>query len=164
VTRLLLKSIAKVVFLALGMAGAPRCFASISAPDERIDDLIGWVLQTGRSVPLKKDIAVLMGVAAEDIMVKERGFRIRGESITHVVGVRPGHRQGRIDLYFFARVIEADGSGVIWVSSPSGKLERTVFMDPEEGFKLLSNEDQLGEFLSEREYFRRKMREVPTNE
>ncbi|MEY2508242.1 MAG: hypothetical protein QOH01_2571 [Verrucomicrobiota bacterium] len=37
-------------------------------------------------------------------------------------------------------------------------------MDPEEGFKLLSNEDQLGEFLSEREYFRRKMREVPTNE
>jgi hypothetical protein len=162
VKRSLLKSVAKVVFLALGMAGAPRCFASISAPGEGIDDLIGWVLQTGRSVPLKKDIAVLMGVAAEDITVKERGFRIRGESITHVVGVRPG--QGGIDLYFFARVIEADGSGVVWLSSPSGKLERTIFMDPEEGFKLLSNEDQLGEFLSEREYFRRKMREAPLHE
>jgi hypothetical protein len=142
----------------------PICFSSVSTPNQSVDDLIGWVIQTGRVVPLKKDVAIAMGVAAEDIRVKERGFRITGESLTHVVGVRPGVGPGGIDLYFFARVMESTGSGVIWLSSSYGKLLRTIFIDPSEGVKILSNEDQLGEFLSEREYFRRKMREAPTDQ
>jgi hypothetical protein len=147
--------------VSIGASLAPTCFTSVSPPAQNVDDVIDWVVRTGKSVPLKKDVASVMGVATEDITIKERGFRSRGESITHVVGVRPGPGPGGIDLYFFARVIEADGSGVIWLSTAFGKLERTIFIDPEEGVKLLSNEDQLGEFLSEREYFRRKMRELP---
>jgi len=136
-------------------------FSSVPQPkEEEVDDLVRWVLATGKPTVLRKNVASIMGVAVEDIMVAERGFRTIGDKTTHVIGARPGNGSAGIEFFFFARIVEEDGSGTIWRSTPSGKLQTSIRLDPEEGVQLLSNEAQLGEFLSEKEYFRRKMREV----
>lgn len=148
-----------IVFSALLCFLGTDGLGSVSQPSEEVDDLVNWVLNTGKQTVLRKNVASIMGVAAEDIMVAERGFRTVGDKTTHVIGARHGNGPAGIEFFFFARIREEDGSGTIWRSTPFGKLQTSILLDPVDGVQLLSNEAQLGEFLSEKEYFRRKMRE-----
>lgn len=138
-------------------AGVNR--GSTSLQSHEPDDLVKWVLQTGTPSILRARVAVQLGAGDQDVSVIERGMRVIGDKTTHVIGVRLGPDLSVVDFIFLARIIEEDGSGIIWKSSALGELQSTIVMNPDGGVERISNDTQLGEFLAEREYFRRKMRE-----
>jgi len=109
---------------------------------------------------MRARVATSLGVGDQDISVTERGLRVIGEETTHVIGVRLGPDLTTVDFIFLAQVIEEDGSGIVWKCSALGQLQNTIVMSPDGEIKRISNDTRLGEFLAEREYFQRQLRET----
>jgi hypothetical protein len=151
---------ARLLFIALPLLLLNTAFSSVPQPTGKVDELVVWVLETGKQTVLRKDIAAIMGFASDDIVVSERGFRIEGERTIHIIGARQGTGPGGIAFFFLARVTGDGQAGVIWKSSAAGELQISMLLDPEAGVKLLSNKEEIGEFLAEKEFFRRKMRGI----
>ncbi|HEY5075068.1 MAG TPA: hypothetical protein VII34_10260 [Pyrinomonadaceae bacterium] len=133
---------------------------STSTQAHEPDELVKWVFETGKPAIMRARVATSLGVGDQDISVTERGLRVIGEETTHVIGVRLGPDLTTVDFIFLAQVIEEDGSGIVWKCSALGQLQNTIVMSPDGEIKRISNDTRLGEFLAEREYFQRQLRET----
>ena len=101
---------------------APSLAASIpkTIQPPALKALSEWVLRTGAQSVVRSHIVEVMDLPAMDMPVRERGFRVTGETMTHVCSVSTA--PGYADLLFFALVNEDDGSATIWRTTTSGEL------------------------------------------
>ena len=120
-------------------------------------DLVAWIRQTGKPSVLRAGVAELLNLGSRPIAVQERAFKI-GEQ-THLLGVSVESHSEKMFM-FIIRISDADNTAMIWGGTDTGKLSRALFVDPSQGIIRLRVEEQIGEFLAEREFFRRKMRET----
>ncbi len=125
-----------------------------------LEPLKQWALQTGKPTVMRGVIVRAMGFPDRDIEVRERGFQMRGETLTHVLAapIDAAHD----DALFFAVTDERDGSAVVWRSSTRGETTKTVrFAD---GVAIQApTATSAAAFGAEVNYFRRKMTEVADN-
>ena len=116
---------------------------------EKLARVVSWLMESGKPVVIRKHIANAFGLGGVDISVRERGFKPPGQDLTEVCAVA----SNAPDILFLARVNEADGSAIVWKTSPSGKLDATVSFDPVEGAKLVSNSGHEAAFIAAKNYF-----------
>jgi hypothetical protein len=121
---------------------------------------VRWAINTGKPGEIKADLAELLSLGHHDITIRERAFTELGE--THLIAASPETR-GVVNGGFviISRISQKDGAAMIWRGSLSGQLLMALLVHPAEGVSVLPVEAQVGEFLAEREYFRRKMRQSP---
>ena len=119
-----------------------------------------WVLQTGAQSAIRSHIVEVMHLPAIDMPVRERGFRVTGETMTHVCSVSTA--PGYTGLLFFALVNENDGSATVWRTTTSGELINTVRFFAGVAV-LIPNEEARSIFDAERAYFLKKLQQLPRN-
>ena len=149
---------AHVVAVVLAFTGAGRVSGSVNAPSGDADDVVNWAINTGRPGEIKTDLAELLNLAHHSVPIRERAFTAVGETHLLAASLETG---GVVNEGFviISRISQKDGTAIIWRGSLSGQLLMAVLVDPAKGISVLPVEAQVGEFLAEREYFRRKMRE-----
>lgn len=137
---------------AIAFAVAPHLSASVrnTSDNEPLTRLAEWVLQTGVQTVVRSHILEAMMLPPSDMPVRERGFRVSGETFTHVcsVSTAPAFR----DLIFFALVNEGDGSATVWRTSRDGRLISTVQFNAGAALSI-SNEANRLQFAAEKAYF-----------
>ena len=95
-----------------------------------------------------------MGFEDRDLAVRERGFRIQGERLTHVCSVPVELIDS--DAVFIALVDEANGDAVVWRASRSGKLVATARFASGQAARI-NNADAATLFVAEKEYLSRQL-------
>jgi hypothetical protein len=118
--------------------------------------LAEWLDTTGTPTVMRAPVAEALGFANADLPVRERGFRGKGEQLTHVGSVIaiPGYN----DVVFFALVDESTGNATVWRAHRSGDLVASViFVNGE----ATTNPDQQTRepFIAEKDYLLRQMRD-----
>ena len=73
---------------------------------------------------MRAHIAEQFGLPASDIPVFERGFRVKGEQLTHVCSI--GRLPSLDHLLFLASVNESNGNAIVWRTGRNGNLLATV--------------------------------------
>jgi len=112
--------------------------------------LLEWIGQTGRPTIIRANIARAFGLGDHDIPVKERGFNVSGEQLTHVCAVGSG--AGYEGLVFLASVDESDGHAKVWQMSQNGALLATATFSGVVA-KPVPNSHFMSEFAAELDYF-----------
>lgn len=132
---------------------------SVNSPSSDAEDVVHWTMQTGKPGEIKADLAQLLNLAHHDLAIRERAFSALGE--THLIATSPETGDLRKEGFIIiSRISQTNGAAIIWRASLSGQLVMAVLVHPINGVSVLPVEKQTGEFLAEKEYFRRKMREL----
>jgi hypothetical protein len=120
-------------------------------------DLMEWTTETGVRSILGNPVFELLHLARTETAVYERSFRVRSES--HLI-LAPVESTSDNPFMVIVRMSHLDNTAMVWRGSASGELVAAWFIDPSEGVIKLSREEQIGEFIAEKEFFRRKIREI----
>jgi hypothetical protein len=131
---------------------------SVSQPGqiEPLKPLADWLRRTGKESVVRGPILKAMDLPANDMPVRERGFRHEGGRLTHVCSVSlvPGYA----DFLLFAQVDESNGDATVWRTSFEGVLVSTVrFADGV--VERVPNEECKSGFDAEKVIFTTKMRQ-----
>lgn len=111
--------------------------------------LVRWVSNTGTDTVIRAAVANVFNLGADDIAVRERGYRPQGDKMTHVLAVTTRLKK---PLVFIAIVNEADGSGIVWEVNEEGP-QSTAVIDPLRGPRLSSNAISKSALKAEEDYF-----------
>lgn len=115
-----------------------------------------WVEQTGTATVMRAPVAAALGFENADFPVRERGFRAKGEQLTHVCSIiaLPGHE----DVVVLALVNEDTGDAAVWRANRSGDLIFSARFENGEAQRI-SNEVSQAIFTSEKGYLLAQMRD-----
>ena len=149
------------ILLTLGWAArtvvaSPNTSQSRPASQTSLAPIAKWVEQTGTITVIRAPIAVALGFENADLPVRERGFRAKGEQLTHVCSIIavPGHE----DVVILALVNEDTGDAAVWRANRSGDLIFSARFANGEAQRL-SNEESQALFISEKGYLVAQMRD-----
>lgn len=146
--------LAALILIVAAFGIADVCRGSLPNAGERRDlqelaPVVTWVVNTGKAVVIRGSIASAFGLGADDIPVRERGFKPANSPLTEVFAVA----SSAPNIVFIGRVDEADGSAIVWRTSPSGLLEATVAFDAKTGARRLENSRYADAFAAAKKYF-----------
>lgn len=130
----------------LGLEPSPRPLGSTRA-NVSVAAVTRWVQATGRPTVIRAPIARALGLPVSDVAVRERGFRVTGEKLTHVCAVAIDD-----NITFFASTNEETGDAVIWRPDVAGSLVATAAFSNGSATRV-TNESLYAQFVSERDYF-----------
>ncbi len=105
---------------------------------------------------MRAPVAAALGFENADLPVRERGFRAKGEQLTHVCSIiaLPGHE----DVVILALVNEDTGDAAVWRANRSGDLIFSARFANGEA-QNISNEESQAIFISEKGYLLAQMRD-----
>ena len=149
-----------ILALAIGVSVVPvSSFATAyHRKTSPLKPLRQWLLRTGKVTVVRGRILEPMNLPAVDMPVRERGFRHKGERLTHVCSVSTMF--GYQDVLFFAQVDESDGSATIWRTGQDGTLVSTVRFS-RGGVERIPNKRFNSDFVAEKLFFTTQMRVQP---
>jgi hypothetical protein len=140
-----------VIWFACAPQLATAVFANHSRP---LRPLAEWVRKTGVETVVRGHIVETMGFPPVDLPVRERGFRVTGENLTHVCSVSTAPQYA--DFLFLATVKESDGSALVWRVSLEGELLDAIRFFQGIAVRVPKTEDYQ-QFLAEKLYFLKKL-------
>jgi hypothetical protein len=110
--------------------------ASVTVPVEPLRPLLEgvreWVLSTGTSTVIRRNVVEALGLGAADLPVKQRAIRALGARFTEVVSIPTQGGAVSSNIILFGRVDESDGTCIVWRSGLDGQLVTTVTLRPDD--------------------------------
>lgn len=149
------------ILLTLGWAArmvvaSPNMSQSSATFQTSLARIAKWVEQTGTATVMRAPVAAALGFGNADLPVRERGFRAKGEQLTHVCSIIavPGHD----DVIILALLNEDSGDAAVWRANRSGNLISSARFANGEA-RRISNEESQAIFISEKGYLLAQMRD-----
>lgn len=114
-----------------------------------------WVEATGKLTVIRGPVAKTLGLGKIDVRVRERGFRVNGDPLTHVCSTIDAPGSG--DVVLLALLQERTGDAFVWRATRQGELISSATFASGIANKV-DNQVAATAFVAQKDYFTRKMR------
>ncbi len=138
------------------VVASPNMSQSRATSQTSLASIAKWVEQTGKATVMRALVAAALGFENADLPVRERGFRAKGEQLTHVCSIIAA--AGHEDVVILALVNEDTGDAAVWRANRSGDLIFSARF-ANGGAQRISNEESQAIFISEKGILLSQMRD-----